>query len=308
MERPAPSVAEVAPEALDRVLRTCLEKDPELRFQNARDLKRDLLWATEQRIESPAKASRALWPGIAAAALIAAIAGAVFMHFRQPAAAEERPLRLSLAPPEGGRFVPAVGHGGGLTLSPDGRYAAFVADVNGKTALWLRSLEGAKATPLPGTEGATMPFWSPDSRSLGFIAANKLLRIDIGGQGPQMICDVQANTRAGMWTSNGMIVFEPNDSGLARVPASGGTPTRFTSLDSDLGENGHMWPQVLPGRNFLYFSRTDRAQNQGVYAASLDTPANRVRVLTSTSSPFIPRPIPQGERRTDICCGFEAPL
>src|SRR5437764_1269806 len=131
MERQAPSVAKVAPAALDRIVATCLAKDPDQRFQNARDLKLDMVWATEQKPEARMKSPRLRWPAMVAAMLIAGLAGAAFMHLRQPVPSEKRPLRLSLAPPEGGHFIPAVGYGGGLTLSPDGRYAAFVASVSG---------------------------------------------------------------------------------------------------------------------------------------------------------------------------------
>jgi eukaryotic-like serine/threonine-protein kinase len=284
METPAPSVAKVAPAALDRIVATCLAKDPDQRFQNARDLKLHLLWTTEQKPEARVKSRRLPWLAIAAAILIAGLAGAEFMHLRQPVSSEERPLRLSLAPPEGGRFIPAVGYGGGLTLSPDGRYAAFVASVSGKTALWLRPLDGTNATVLPGTDGATMPFWSPDSRSLGFIANRKLQRIDIGGQAPQVICEVQPFARAGMWTEDGTIVFAPDEAALLRVPISGGMPTPFTRLDASLAEDAHQWPVRLPGRKFLYWVASEKPENQAVYAASLDKPADRVRILTSTSS------------------------
>jgi predicted Ser/Thr protein kinase len=244
-----PAPLEVSP-PLERVVRRALAKDPDQRFQNARDLKTALEWAMEPQAASAAKTTRR-WQWIAAAALLAvgALAGGwAIAPFRQPAAAD-RVLRLDISPPEGGRFVDwgntVVG---GSALSPDGTIAAFVAAVNGKTGLWVRALDGTTARLLPGTEGAGNPFWSPDSKSIAFWAAGKLLRADLAGGPPVTICD-SFLTLGAAW-SNGQIVFGSVGGGLLRVPPSGGTPSPLTRLDVSRGESSHRYPQILPRAAF----------------------------------------------------------
>ena len=268
---------------LDRVIRTCLAKDPDKRFQNALDLKTALLWSTESSavVVGPAATSRGRLGWIAAAVLALAL-GAAFIYFRRPAAVEPA-LRLSLTP-ENGSVISSGNAAGGLALSPDGRYAAYVASFGGKTALWLRQLDGADSKPLPGTEGAAEPFWSPDSKSLGYFASGKLQRVDIaGGSAPQILCDAPNQTGAA-WGPDGSIVMGNFSEGLSRVSALGGTPTPLTSLDHKLAEDSHMDPQMLPGGRFLYFARSSSAGGSGVYAASLTNPNQRVRLLAARSA------------------------
>jgi eukaryotic-like serine/threonine-protein kinase len=157
-----PAPLEVSP-PLERVVRRALAKDPEQRFQTAREVKTALEWAMEPQVANAPKTSRR-WQRIAAVALIAigALSGWAVAHFRQPAAAN-RVFRLDISPPDGGRFVVLGNDTGGNALSPDGRMAAFVAAVDGKTGLWMRALDDRTARRLPGTEGARDPVWSPDS-------------------------------------------------------------------------------------------------------------------------------------------------
>ena len=270
-----PAPLENAP-PLERVVRRSLAKDPDQRFQNALDLKTALTWA----LEPPAttKLGRRWWIAVAAALALAAGIVWALAHFRRPVA-EERVFRLQIEPPQGGRFVNLAG---GLAISPDGKTAAYVASANGKTGLWVRPLDGSAARLLSGTDGAAQPFWSPDGKSTAFQAGGKLQRVDLAGGRPVAICD--GFIRGGSWGSAGYILFGTSASGLFRVSASGGMPSPVTTLDAARGEYTHRWPQVLPGGSFLYSIQATKAENNGIYAASLAKPATRVKLLTADSN------------------------
>jgi Tol biopolymer transport system component/predicted Ser/Thr protein kinase len=275
-----PAPLEVSP-PLERVVRRALAKDPEQRFQTAREAKTALEWAMEPQAGTAVKTSRRwLWIGAAALLAIGALSGWVVSHLRQPAAADGV-FRLDINPPEGGRFVPLGNTAGGSALSPDGRTVAFVAAVSGKTGVWVRALEDRTARFLPGTEGAAAPFWSPDSKSIAFSAVGRLLRIDLTGGLPVTICD--GNTRGAAWGEDRQIVFGSFAGGLFRVPASGGTPSPLTHLDDSRGEIVHLFPQILPGGRFLYWTYSEKPENVGVYVAPLAKPDERVLLLRTES-------------------------
>lgn len=202
-----------------------------------------------------------------------------FLH--QPPA-DERILRFQVEPPEVGRFVFGASTGGSA-LSPDGRTAAYVASNNGKTGLWVRPLDSTRARLLPGTEGASYPFWLPDNKSIAFFTTSNLERVELAGGSPLVICEV-AVARGGAWSSQGHILFATATTALFQVPASGGTPSALTTLDSTHGEASHRWPQILPGGRFLYWVQSDKPETTGVYAASLSKPADRVRLMTSDTN------------------------
>jgi Tol biopolymer transport system component len=167
--------------------------------------------------------------------------------------------------------------------------AAFVAAVNGKTRLWVRALDDTTARFLPGTEGAWDPFWSPDSKSIGFWAAGKLQRTDPAGGPPVTICDGFPTTRGAAWGADGQIVFGPAAGGLLRVSASGGTPSPLTRVNVSRGETSHRFPQILPGGRFLYWAWAERPENMGVYVAPFAKPAEPVFLLrTETAAVFAP--------------------
>jgi eukaryotic-like serine/threonine-protein kinase len=282
-----PAPLNLAP-PLERVIRTCLAKDPEQRFQTALDLKRALKWAIEPQPDGVVirRGSRRWLVAVAAALVLGAVAAWAVAHLRQ-APADERAFRLQIDPPEGGQFV--YGNtSGGIALSPDGRTAAYVAYANGKTALWVRPLDAASARPLAGTEGVYDPFWSPDSESVGFFAAGgKVQRMDLAGGAPLTICDVPGGSgRGAVWTNDGRIVLGSIASGLFQVPASGGTPSLLTKLDASHDEGSHRWPQLLPGGRFLYWARAGKPKDHGLYAASFARPAERVRLMDTDTAAF----------------------
>ena len=255
LERPAPSVADVAPAALDRVLKRCLEKDPENRWGNARDLGAALecVSAVEPTIAvqpppEPVKPRMRPWLWAVAAVFAVAAMALGLIAFDHKNEEPPRVLRMSILPPER-TTLPANGV---PALSPDGRKLAFVANGPGKTSLWVRDLDSLTARELPGTDGASLPFWSPDGRSLGFFAGAKLKRTDATGGSVLTICDAP-NGRGGTWNQNDVIVFVPGLLGaLFRVSAAGGgTAAPLTKLAG--GEGAHRYPWFLPdGRHFLY--------------------------------------------------------
>jgi Tol biopolymer transport system component len=193
-------------------------------------------------------------------------------HWRSIQSAESRHLRLSLLPPPSTSFVPY-----NFAISPDGRRLAFVvAAQDGGTALWIRSLAAGAAQQLTGTEGATLPFWSPDSRQVGFFQASKLKSVDPSSGAVQILCDAPG-AAGGAWNNRGTIIFRgyqlgnrPSGviSGIFKVSASGGEPELVTK------GNARFWPSALPdGDHFLYFmlGSSNSTQKQGIYVGSLST-------------------------------------
>jgi eukaryotic-like serine/threonine-protein kinase len=174
-------------------------------------------------------------------------------------------------------------------LSPDGTQMAFTArDEKSKVLLYVRSLTSLTARPLPGTDDATYPFWSPDSRQIGFFATGKLKEINADGGPPQDICD-SVSGRGGTWSRDGVIVFTPSSSqGLFSVSAEGGTPESASKLDVDKGENSHRWPWFLPdGKHFLYWSRTSRAGESPVlYIGELGSLQARLLTKSETMAQY----------------------
>ena len=268
-----PSVNEIVPmtpPALNRVIKTCLAKDPEDRFQTAHDVKLQLQWIAEggsqAGLPTPVAArrksrERLAW-GVAASALLAA--AALGLGFVRRAPAPPRAVRFEVAVPEGVVAIDAP------RISPDGRYLAFNAtDSEGKTRIWIRALNAIAAQPLPGTEGTTRPFWSPDSRFLGFFAEGKLKKIEVTGGPAQKICDA-ATGADGSWSSEGVILYDgTGNDPIYRVSAAGGTPTVAVKPDKD-GQVG--WPEFLPdGRHFLYMAIGAKADDNAYRVGSLDS-------------------------------------
>lgn len=193
-------------------------------------------------------------------------------------------MRFHVMPPAGVTLSPApIAAAAQLALSPDGRTLAFVAAARQQPSqLWVHSLQPGQAQALPGADGATFPFWSPDSRSIGFFADGKLKRIEIAGGGPQFLAEA-TNGRGGSWNSAGDIVFTPAPSGaIYRVSARGGSVTQETALDEEQGMVTQYFPQFLPdGRRFLYYQRFRETDKNGIYVETLGA-ADPKRVLDSS--------------------------
>ena len=214
-------------------MNACLVKDSDERWQTAHDLKLELQWiesgqsADRARETVPARRERAWWLAATVLLLVAALAGWI-ANLRQSAG--EEPLRFSVSPPEGESLLFGITQGGSA-ISPDGRILAFAATNQGKQMLWLRRLDSLGAKPLAGTEGGYYPFWSPDSRFLGFFAGGKLKTIEIRGGLPQTLCDAPEG-RGGAWNRDAVIVFTPVAGPMYRISAAGGPPVPLTKLDA----------------------------------------------------------------------------
>ena len=258
-----------------RLLRRCLEKDPKLRLRDIGDALP--LLEDGPRIGDSRHQSN---PWVVATACFALIAMLLaFAYFRRAGEAQ-RVLRLSALLPERGFQLIAP------TVSPDGRQVVFGAKAGGKDLLWVRDLDSLDAHPLPGTDGANDPFWSPDSRFLGFFAGGKLKKINMAG-GPALSLGDVHNARGGSWSKNDVIVFAPtNGSGLMRVAAAGGDATPVTALDLALSENSHRYPCFLPdGRHFIYTARSADMEKTAIYLGDLDS-----RIDSKTRRPILYAP------------------
>jgi Tol biopolymer transport system component len=258
---------DAVPARFRKLLRLCLMRDPRQRLRHIGDAR---LFLDEPQVATVARAQRP-WGWIAAAVVAAVAATALWTQRRDPPA-PERAYSFELVSPPGTHLVATNGGG---AISPDGRTIAMVASSGGAPKLWLRPLDSTLARDLTGTEGAQYPFWSPDSRSIGFFAAGKLKRIDLIEGRIAVLADAVV-ARGGAWREDGAIIFgATNSSGLFRVPAGGGTAaTAFTSLEAKT-ESGHRWPAFLPGgKRFLYTAMSSGSRS-GIYIASFEHPENR---------------------------------
>jgi Tol biopolymer transport system component len=276
---------------LERVVKKCLEKDPEERWQSARDLTSELKWLAEAGGTLPATVAGAkpilpkrrrelLYAGLAIVFLVAAIVSTVFYLRVVPTPA--RAIISEILPPEKTQFNFGYrgGDPGGLPmLSPDGTAVAFSAtDANGKTLLWIRSFDSLAAQPLAGTEGGGWPFWSANGRSLGFLADSKLKVIELSGGPARVVADAPSSFYRGVsWNREETLLFVPDfTKGLYQVAASGGDPVPVLELDKSKYV-GWRWPKFLPdGKHFLYRALAVDPAFSGIYFASLDGKENRL--------------------------------
>ena len=247
-------------------------------------------WAERESAINGLQFRRRVW--VIAAALFAltatSVAGVIFLQ-RRPAPAV---LKFSVIQPENTSYP------GMSSVSPDGRYLTFSAvGPEGKRMLWLRPLDALHATLIQGSEGASAPFWSPDSQSIAFFGGKFLMKVRITGGTPEVICQAEAEPGGGSWNRDGIIVFAPSLSdGFYRVAASGGKPQQLFKLDESKSERADLWPQFLPdGKHFVFYQQTDSAETSGVYVGSIDRPeydrlfTSQTNAVYSAASPDSPK-------------------
>ena len=275
-EPPPIAALQSANPLLDHVLRRCLEKDPERRWQSIGDVAGELRWIADHPAQPSAvvphrRSSRLPWVlaivalGIAVAALIPAV------RQRASVTAIDSPaLRFDVSTPPSDD--PSV------ALSPDGTLLAFVANRDHVPMLWVRTLNALENRAIAGTEGASFPFWSPDGREVAFFAGDKLKRVDLAGGTPRDVVGAP-NARGGTWNSDGVMLFAAGVSGpIMRVSARGGAAESVTQVNGAAGV-AHRLPQFLPdGKRFVFTSTLGTADTNGVYLGSLDK-SEPVRLL-----------------------------
>jgi serine/threonine protein kinase len=286
--RPIPEVMPMAPPALERVVRRCLAKDPDDRWQTARDLAAELEWiasgGSQAGIAAPDVATPAgrPWPipAMAATAVVAVVVFAAGWFLGRPSGAPPQIVRSSIVLPAGTILDT---DNKSITLSPDGMVLAYSGrEPGGRMRLWVRRLDSVDPQPLAGTEGASYPFWSPDGRYLGFFAGGKLRKIPSTGGTAQTICDA-ADGRGASWGADGVIVFAPRPFGpLLQVAAAGGAASPITT--EERVDYSHRNPYFLPdGKRLLFFlgGPTDRPDN-GIF--SLDVASGETALVLNSES------------------------
>jgi hypothetical protein len=219
------------------------------------------------------------------AVVAAATAGIALVRFRAVAQADPQLVRFDVVPPGDGNNL--VVEDSFFNFSPNGRQLAFVATTENTRRIWVRQLSDTTARMLPGTEQASRPFWSPDSRTIGFFAGGKLKRIDLSGGLARILCDAVGGS-GGTWNRDGVILFATATSPLMRVSVTGGAPTPVAQLT--VGQVAHRTPQFLPdGRAFIYAVDGD-ASERGTYLGALDTPGVRKLPIASDGAAVFARP------------------
>ena len=272
-----------------RLLRLCLEKDPNRRLHDIADARIEIdeaLAEPASKVSPASPASRSASPRLlfrmGATLTLAVIVLSILVLRRQPA--DVRALRLSVVPPAGTTFTARdLTAAPQFALSPDGSRIAFVATPRGQPPrLWVQELESGAAQPLQGTENASGPFWAPDSRRLAFFAHGKLKKVSLGGGLPQDLADVAIDVSTGAWNTGGTILLpDARGDGLFRISENGGPLKMATELDLARGETSHRWPQFLPGgRRFIFYVRSSTPENGGVYLGTLDS-NTKTQVLRS---------------------------
>ena len=282
---PISTVQPLSPLPLEATVKSCLAKDPDERLQTAHDVKLQLKWIQESgsssRLSAASPSVRRTWDRVGwlvAGLLLLLLLGGSAWWLR----GREAPSAMYFNSPV---TLPA----NDIALSPDGRTLAIVAywDQTSKYVLWTHPVGGRNATPVPGTEDASHPFWSPDSRSIAFFAQGKLKKVDLSSGGSaQVLCDAP-HGRGGTWSREGVIIFAPNFyTGLYRLSVAGGTPVEMTKPDATRFESSHRWPVFLPdGRHFLYLAAnfSGHFENNEIFLGLLDSSEKRPIVAASSN-------------------------
>ncbi len=264
------TLSPLTPAPLERVIKKCLAKDPEERWQSAGDLSSELRWISESgsqsgmAIPAPIRSQRKLlrWVGFAVVAAVGILTGFLL---RRPVT--QAAMRVAVNLPPGSSLARGTQ---GIALSPDGKtLIATLTDADGKTKFWVRALSSDTAQPLPETDGGVNPFWSPDSQSVGFFAADgKLRKIAVTGGGhAEALATIPWTIYGGTWSGKGVIVFSAGHLGLFQISASGGTPVKVPIPEKD--QAAYRWPSFLPDGKHVLATSADGSG--GIFVVSLAT-------------------------------------
>ncbi|HEX4486409.1 MAG TPA: hypothetical protein VH088_09100, partial [Terriglobales bacterium] len=282
---PISAIQPLTPRVFERIVTTCLAKNPDDRFQTAHDVGLQLKWAAESSVPSaPLGKKDGKLPWLIAGVLaVLLVAGAAWWGNSQPT---RQAMYYSAPLPFAAREV---------AVSPNGHTVAIVGyqESERKNILWLYEPGSQNATPMPNTEGVSFPFWSADGKSIAFFADGKLKKLEIAGGPVQTLCDA-SNGRGGTWNKDGVIVFTPSGQlgfGLYRIAAAGGTPTQLTFPDRTLGEDSHRWPVFLPdGNHFVYLAMnlSGKKDLSEIYVGALDSNEKRLVTTARANAAYAP--------------------
>ena len=292
---PISAVAPMSPPAIEQVVKTCLAKDPEERFQTAHDLKLQLKWiavASSSQLAAPAQArarravqKRTLVIAAAVGWILAAAALAIFLSSRTQLEDAHRPMAASWLPPADTEFASVAA--GAMTLSPDGSKLAFLSGDPTETRLWVRDVTTGAVRQLE-VERPTFPFWSPDGKYLGFFSAGKLKKVALAGGPVQVLCDAPEG-RGASWSPRGVIIFTPNiREPLYKVPEGGGVPEKLTEARPGWP---HRNPYFLPDGDHFLFTYREAVGTAGtgagaLYGASLSGEKPRQILETASNAQY----------------------
>ena len=280
---PLSSLNSAVPPALDHVVAICIAKDPDARWQTVHDVLLQLKWIAEAGsragVPAPVIARRkrqnlALWSALAAS--ICAAMFLAWLHFSERPAPPQPPVRFAIHAPAEVGFLYGVDI---PVLAPNGARLVFTASLRtGGRVLWYQPLDALEARPLPGTENAVLPFWSPDSHSVAFYseADKKLKKVDISGGSALAVCAAKNGSASGAWLPDGTIIFF-DDGLLMRVPATGGEPKPVLGRDVPAAKMAQLWPRALPdGRHILFLAVGPESAKEGIYTADLESRQTRM--------------------------------
>jgi Tol biopolymer transport system component len=273
---PAPvnSIKPLTLPALDHAIKKCLAKSGEERWQSASDLASELKWIGESGTQAVVPSVRTVGvKRVATWVLVSVLVGAAIGAFLWRSPAPEQTLYFSANLPFPAHDVAVAPNG--HTVAVVGYLESMRDTLGTRNVIWIYEVGSQEGRNLSGTEGANFPFWSPDGKWLGFFADGKLKKVDIAGGHVQVLCDAPSG-RGGSWNNENVIIFTPEGvgSGIFRISASGGTPTKVTAPDSSRGEYNHRWPVFLPdGTHFLYLAFNFSGQKgvNDLFVGSLDT-------------------------------------
>jgi serine/threonine protein kinase len=291
---PVSSVTPVSPPLLDHLVKTCLTKNPDKRWQTMADvlIQLKLIADSGGELGSPAAAAktrrrlRIAWSVAAALAVLSVAAGALAIVSTFSGHSAGAP-KISFEIPTSSAPSPNQ-----IALSATGSHIVTVVNSDKGNTLWVRALEHLDGQTLRGAESqgqGGFPFWSPDGRFIAFFADGKLKKVDLQGAPPQTLCDA-SNGHGGAWNREDVIIFAPSANGpLFRVPAAGGAASPLTELDKSRHEVAHRHPYFLPdGRHFLYLAVSSKIENSGIFVASLDSKDRQFLIASSLKAAFAP--------------------